>query len=252
MKIIKILVFSLGIIFLSVALLSFTTFLIVKHLKIEEFIEQELERELGVSVSIKHFEYSPLLTHLAAKGVSVRNPKGFQEEELCYIPSIDLVFDPLEAILRKRPNIYIFKIEIERFNIIKNSAGKVNINELPAFTKDNSPEKDETPFYFDVLVLSVGEVNYIEHSLSHVKTHRYPIGMKDQAFVGLENEEAVIKLITFKAIQNTDIGKLINLTVVPIVSNVSDTMNAALGTAKSGVKGAWEVATLPFKLIFGK
>jgi len=59
-------------------------------------------------------------------------------------------------------------------------------------------------------------------------------------------------MIVYKAIQNTDIGKMINLTVVPVFSAISSTIDSAWNTAKVGSKGVWEIGTLPFKLILGK
>jgi hypothetical protein len=108
---------------------------------------------------------------------------------------------------------------------------------------------DEAPFYFDVLVLSIGDVMY---ATADKKTHKYHIGMKDQTFLNLQDESQVIKLVIFKAIQNTDIGKLINLKIVPVVSQIKDVADSAWGTAKTGAKGAWAIAALPFNLLFGR
>jgi len=55
-----------------------------------------------------------------------------------------------------------------------------------------------------------------------------------------------------KVIENTDIGKLINLKIIPVVSQIGDTFNSAWGTAKTGAKVAWSIAILPFNLLFSK
>jgi hypothetical protein len=45
---------------------------------------------------------------------------------------------------------------------------------------------------------------------------------------------------------------LIDLTLTPAFSGVSDTIDAAWSTAKVGAKSVFQIASTPFKLIFGK
>lgn len=251
MKILKSIFLILGAILLVILIVSAALLFYIRSLDVKQIIEREIESQLGIKVTIEKLEFSQLLTHIEAKGVTIHNPPGFDADELAYINSIYFVLDPAQAIISKKPNIYLFSLDMARLNIIKNKEGKINLKELIPI-KDVSPNKDETPFYFDVLVLSIGEVNYTEFAPSGNKTHKYPVAIKNEAFFNLPNEDDLIKLIVCKAVQNTDIAKIINLTFVPIFSNVSSTINSALGTAKTGAKSAWEIAVLPFKLIFKK
>lgn len=252
MKILRKLILTLGIIFLVLIIFLITSFVIIKNFKIKDIVEREIEQSLGINVSIGKIEFSPLLAHVGASGITVHNPAGFEEEELAYINSIHFIFDPIEILTRKKPNIYLFVLELERLNIIKNKAGKINIKEIIPVSEEGALKKAETPFYFDVIVLSIGEVKYTDYTGGGKKEHRYPIGIKDAAFVGLKDENEVVKMVVYKAIEKTDIGKLINLTIVPVFSQIANTAASAWGTAKTGVNGAWEIATLPFKLLFGK
>ena len=252
MRLLKRIIIFCGIIFLALLFLSAALFFYVKHIKIKDLVEKEIESSLGISVSIEKLEFSPLLTHIGAGGVTIYNPTGFDEKELAYISSIHLVFDPLEAVTRSKPNIYLLTLDLKRLNIIKNKEGKVNLKELLPLRGAGVPADNENPFYFDVLVLSVGEINYTDYTQVPAKPKKYIIGLENKAFVNLKDEDEVIKLIVQAAIENTDIGKLINLTIVPVVTQVSDTMNSAWGTAKLGLKSLGEVAGLPFKLIFGQ
>lgn len=250
MRIFRRLIIFLGSLFLVLIILSAVIFLAVKHLRMKEIVEQEIESSLGINVTIEELEFSPLLAHIGAKGVTVHNPAGFTEKELAYISEIHLTLDPLEVIIRKKPNIYLFTLKLKRLNIIKNADGRVNIKELLPIR--GNAEEDKTPFYFDVLVLSVDEVTYTEHRQRGAKAHRYPVRINNASFVNLQDEQAVTKLIVYKALENTDIGRLVNLTIVPVFSSLNETVGAAWGTAKSGVKGAVGIVTLPFKLLFGK
>lgn len=250
MKILKRIILSLGVIFIALVILLVASFIIIKHLKIKDIVEKEIESTLGINVTIKKFEFSPLLAHIGLSGITVHNPSGFAEDELAYIEAIHLVFDPIEIITLKKPNIYIFAMDLKRLNIIKNTEGKVNIEGIIAFKSDNVVHDNNIPFYFDIVVLSIGEVKYVDHTQAGKKEQKYLIGLKDAAFVNLKDESEVVKIVVAKAIENTDIGKLINLKIIPVVSQIGDTFDSAWGTAKTASKGAWSIATLPFHLLF--
>lgn len=252
MRVIRSLVFALGIIFLALVILLVASFVITKHLKIKDIVEGQIEQSLGINVSIERIEFSPLLAHVWASGITIHNPSGFDEKELAYIDAIHFVFDPIEIITSKKPNIYLLGLDLKRLNIIKNKEGKVNIEEINPFKDKDAEIKDKTPFYFDMLVLSVGSVRFVDYSGLSKKEHLYPIGIKNAAFVNLKDEQDVVRMIVSKAIENTDIGKLINLKIVPVVSQINETFVSAWGTVKTGTKGARAIIELPFKLLFGK
>ncbi|MDD5059967.1 MAG: AsmA family protein [Candidatus Omnitrophica bacterium] len=254
MKIIKYLIFTLGILSLIIIILLGGTFYAAKHLRLKDIIEKEIEESLGINVSIGEIAYSPLLAHIWLKQITIHNPAGFSGDELAYIEYLHFIFDPLELIVRKKPNIYLTAVNLKRLNIIKSKEGKINLKELIPVKNGSNPQSTgspSNPFYFDVLVLSIGEVRYTDENAHPRKEVKYNIGIKDAAFVGLTDENAVVKMIVYKAIQNTDIGKLINLTVVPVFSAISNTVDSAWSTAKIGSKGIWEIGTLPLKLILG-
>lgn len=252
MKMIKKLVFVFGIIFLALAVISLASFAVIKHLKIGEIVEKQIEQSLGIDVSIEKIKFSPLLAHIGLSGITIYNPVGFEEKELAYIEAIHFVCDPIEIITSKKPNIYVLGVNLKRLNIIKNKEGKVNLEEVNPLKNRDAAIQDKTPFYFDMLVLSVGQVRFVDYSGSGKKEHVYPIGIKNAAFINLTNEQDVVRMVVSRAIENTDIGKLINLKIIPVVSQIGDTFNSAWGTAKTGAKGVWGIAILPFNLLFGK
>jgi len=252
MKILKRIIIGLGAIFLAVVILLVSSFIVIKRLKIKDIVEQQIEQSLGIKVEIKKIEFSPLLAHIWASGVTIKNPEGFPEPELAYIEVIHILIDPLEIVINKKPAIYVLGLDLKRLNIIKNKEGKINIEEIIPIKNENAVGEDKTPFYFDMLVLSVGQVRFTDYSGVKLKEHIYPIGIKDATFIRLKNEQEVVRLIVNKAIENTDIGKIINLKIIPVASQVGDTFNAAWGTAKVGVKSAWGIVVLPFNLVFGK
>ena len=248
MNIVEKFVIFMGAVFMALIIVSLILFFTIKHLKIKEIVEREIESELGISVTIDKIEFSPLLTHIGAKGVTIHNPSGFTEDELAYIDYIHFVCDPIEIITFKKPNIYLFSVDLQRLNIEKNKQGKINIKEIGS-VKQTNPE-DNNPFYFDVVVLSVGDITYTDYSGRSKNIHKYHIDIKNETFVNIKNEDDVVKMIIYKAIENTNLGKMINWTVGPVVSNIKVTADSAWGTAKTGAKSAWEILCIPTQLIF--
>ena len=251
MKFFRGLIISLGVVFVIIITLLLATFIVVKRLKIKDIVESEIEKSLGINVTVGRINLSPLLAHIELADITIHNPDGYPEGELAYINSLHFVVDPLEIITNKKPNIYLCVLNLERLNVIKNKAGKVNIKELAPISQAGAPADDQSPFYFDVLVLSISQVRYIDYSGGSRKEYNYPVGIRNATFVGLTNEWAVVKMVLFEALKNTDVGKLVNLTIVPVFTDISNTLDSALGTAKAGIKSAWQIATLPVKLIFG-
>lgn len=253
MKIIKKITIFFGVVFLILVLLLSTLFLLIRNIKAKDLVVNEIKKELGINVTIRDLDFSPLLTLIRARGVTIHNPSGFDEQEMAYLDYIDIVWDPMEVIMRKNPHIYIAVIDLTRLNIVKNKQGKVNIKELlPIKEKTVSAKHDTTPFCFDILVLTINEIHYTEYSGSTKKISKYKIGIKNQVFTNLKDEDQLVRLIVAKAIENTDIGKLINLTISPLTSNVFETINAAMGTAKTGARSIFEAASMPFKMLVGK
>ncbi|MFA5038659.1 MAG: AsmA family protein [Candidatus Omnitrophota bacterium] len=250
MKTLKTLAIILGIVFLLTVAFSVATFLVVKHLKIKDLVEQEIEQELGIKVRIQNLTFSPLLSHISAQGISIKNPAGFDEQELAYINSIHFVWDIGEIVLLKKPSVYLIALDLARLHIIKNKSGKVNLKELLPL-QEQGPSEDPTPFSFDVLVLSVGQVTYTDQTLRPPKTHIYNVGIEGETFFSVVDEEKLIRLIVYNALKNTDVGKMIGLNLA-LLSGVSETIEAALGTATSYVKGLYQIASTPFKFLFSR
>jgi len=249
MRAVKIIFIVLGGIFLVFSIICSAAFFLLKRVDFKAIIEKEIKTELGVNVSIQKLNISPLFTRVSAINIYVDNPAGFEEKELAYISQLHLLWDPVEAIIRKKPNIYACAIDLKRLNVVKNKEGLVNLNELPII---KNPKPDQQPFFFYLLLISVGELNYTQYNHKGQKaTRNYPVHIYREAFYNVKDEDDVAKMVIYKAIGTTEVGKLANITIVPVVSDVSDTVSSAWVTVRSGAKSAAEIVAIPFKLIFG-
>jgi len=251
MKLLKRLIIASGIIFLLLFIFLATIIFVGMSLRVKDLVEYEIEQELGINVTISSIHCSPLFAQIVAKGVTVHNPAGFTEPELAYINSIRLVFDPLEAIIQRKPNIYLFAIDIERLNVVRNAQKKINIQEIIPKKKTEAVSESQTPFYFDVMMVSIAKVNFLDYASGKKKTSSYPVRIKNATFVNLRNGSEVVRMIVFEALRYTEIGKLLHMTVIPVVSQVNNTVSAAWGATKTGAKSMWEIVSMPFHLITG-
>lgn len=250
MKFFKAFLIILGLVFVLESALFGAAFVVAKHIKIKDLVEEELEQELGIKVSIRKLTFSPLLTHVFAEGISVLNPAGFNEKEMGYINSLHLVWDLGDIVFLKKPTVYLMALDLDHVHIIKNKSGQVNLKELLPIQPGPRPP-DQTPFSFDAFILSIGQVTYTDHTLPAVKTHVYTINIKDEAFFKVMDEDKLIRLVIYNALKNTDIGKFIDLNV-SVLSGVSDTLESALDTAKTTAKGMFQIVAFPFKVLFSK
>ncbi len=118
MKILRRIIVFLGIVFLVIVVSLSALLSVIKNIKVKDLVEREIEKQLGINITIDKLGLSPLLTFIRAEGITIHNPAGFDENELAYISSINLMWDPIEVIIHKKPAIYLTALEIVRLNII--------------------------------------------------------------------------------------------------------------------------------------
>jgi len=247
MKIFRRLILGLGLVLLFAIIFLLTTLFIVKHIRIKDLVEHEIEQDLGINVTIEQIHFSPLLAHIVVGGVSIQNPPGFDKGELAYINSMQFMFDPIELLVQRKPNVYFFTIDIKQLNVVRNAQGKINIKELIPTRQEEAVSETKTPFYFDIAVLSIEAVNFIDYKSGNKKVYQYPVNIKNATFFDIKNGSAVVRLIVSEAIKYTTIGK-----IIPVVSELNSTVSSAWSTTTTGAKSVWQIITLPFNLLTGK
>jgi len=247
MKTLKKFILVLGIFSLVFFIFLSATFFIVESLRIKSLVEHEIEQDLGINITIDQIHFSPMLAHIVVDGITIQNPPGFGKGELAYINSMQFAFDPIELLVQRKPNMYFFTIDVERFNVVRNAQGKINIKELIPTKEDEIVSETKTPFYFDMAVMSIKEVNFIDYKSGSKKMYHYPVGIKNATFFDLKNGSEVVRMVITEAIKYTTIGK-----IVPVVSQMNNTVSAAWGMTTTGVKSVWQIVALPFNLLTGK
>lgn len=237
---------------LAIIFFFFLTFVALKNIIVSRLLEKAAEGILGLNITIKDLDVSPLGTHLRMEGLTIYNPGGFEEKEMAYIPLVSIVCDPLEYIKNKKVHFYLLDLNVERINIVKNSEGLVNIKEIKVIQHSGQQQKGEKKsFSIEILRLGLGDIYYTDHrSGGATKTRKFSVHIKDAMFSNIDSPQDIIDLVILKILANTEIGKLINMSIVPIVSDVSDVVVLTGKTVEATIKGFLDGITMPLKILF--
>lgn len=240
-------------VFLSVVLLIIIisiVFIIKKNVIVKRLLKTGAENALGLPITMEDLDVSILGTHLKIEGLRIYNPQGFKEKEMAYIPLIYIVCDPTEYLKSKKLHFYFLDLNIERINIIKNKEGKSNIEQIKAVKNREQKPKEKIAFQIEIFRLNLGDIYYMDYYKGHVQKPRiYSLRIKDATFSNIDSPDDVIKLVLLKVLENSEIGKLINLSIVSIASDVSDVVVLTGKTVKATIKGLLNGVTVPFKIL---
>lgn len=252
----------LGIILTLILIAGLLTYYIAKkNLFVKELLIKRSEALLGLKIKIDDLDVSPFATHLRVEGLRVFNPDGFEEKELAYIPLITLVCDPIEYLKNKKLHFYLFDLNIKFINIIKNQAGLINVKEIKPFKEreqkaqnhaTETTQKKNSNYYIEIFRLNLGDIYYIQHTENgQVKTKKYPLEIQNALFSNIDKPRDILDLIIIKIIANTEIGKIINMNMVPIISDVSNVVELTGKTMQATIKGLVNGVATPFKILLG-
>jgi hypothetical protein len=229
-----------------------------KNLFVKKLLIEKSENLLGLKIEIADLDVSPFATHLRIEGLKISNPEGFPEKEMAYIPSLIMVCDPIKYMREKKMHYYLIDLNVDYVNIIKNKDGLVNLKEIKPFkNREEKPkEKDKNKpgnYYVEIFRLNLGDIYYIQHTPEGaVKTKKYPLQIKNALFSNIDNPRDILDLIVIKIFSNTEIGKIINMNMVPIISDVSNVVELTGKTMQATIKGLVNSVTTPFKIIFDR
>jgi hypothetical protein len=245
----KIIVFLVIVLFIATV---FVIFIAQKNLIVRRLLEKGTENTLGLRIAMDDLDVALLGTHLRIKDLRIYNPAGFEEKEMAYVPLIYIVCDPAEYFKSKKLHFYFFDLNVERFNIVKNKEGSVNIEQIKCVkSKEQLRSKKKTSFYIEIFRLNLGDIYYIDHSKGYIpKPKIYHLGIKDETFSNIDSPDDITKLVILKVLENTEIGKLINLSIIPFASDMSDVVVLTGKTVKATIKGLLDSVTAPLKIIF--
>ena len=227
--------FSLKVfLFLFLFLLSFTiivggAFFILKDLAIKTAIEYTMTNLLGFHTTIHrlHFEYPGTFY---ARGVKIKNPKGFSHEIFADAPEIYLSMDLAGALRREHVYLYDLKIHLKNIDIEKNKKGIYNIELLEGPDEEEAEPsavpKKKKPFHLARLELTVERVRYEDRSVMIPEKFYVNMEKKKEVFHGITNYSSLIDIILLKIIYGAAFEKPLNMSPFILKKSLKKTMHS--------------------------
>lgn len=133
---------------------------ILKDFVIKSVITVVATQVTGAPVHIDGFSLGLFNQKVRISGFKMYNPKGFPRGTLVHISKINVTYD-LGALFKKKLHLLSAEIELKEMGLIKNAAGKLNVNELKVMKQEEKkkakPSK-QMPMQIDLLKLGIGKI----------------------------------------------------------------------------------------------
>ncbi|MBD3296333.1 MAG: hypothetical protein GF392_03080 [Candidatus Omnitrophica bacterium] len=234
-----------------VLLMVLVVLAVVKDKVVEISAEKIARSILGTRLDIGSMKVGVLEPVLVIRDMELYNPSGFRDEIMADIPEIYLRYD-LAAILGGTIGINEFRFNMERFDVIKNDNGELNVERLKPVKEKEEGEKIEKrqeeagelpDMYIGRLSLKVDEVRYKDYSSDPAEpsVQTFDINI-DETYEDIDDPYTLVRLILVSALRKTAVSNLID---VPMkgVDQVMQTAQQVSKRAGAVVEGSAETAT---------
>lgn len=120
-------IFALGLV-IFVLLHIFLQFGLTKAMR--EVVLPKVKQETGIDVQVDKLSINIAEGHLYLKGVAVRNPDGFELENLASVEKVDVSVDIPSLLKQKLIRVKNITVQDALVNVIRNQDGEININKI--------------------------------------------------------------------------------------------------------------------------
>ena len=166
----------------------------------------------GAEVSIGRLSFGVINPSIKIKSCYLFNPRGFPNETLLAMPTIEARYKK-DALFKKPLHLNTLAVDIQEIVVVKNKDGKLNIEALDIFKKENKPRHKKTAVLeVDTLTLNIDRVIYKDFTQGeNPVVRKFDIGIKNKTYKNINNMEQLATII----------------------------LSESLGTSLSQIKGAW-------------
>jgi uncharacterized protein involved in outer membrane biogenesis len=170
--------------------------------------------------------------------LKLSNPKGFEDSDMLLMPEILVDYD-LATLLKGKVHLEKLTINLEKFVVVRNSKGKLNLDSLRAVQKSKkqaAKKKKAGPApqaNIDKLSLKIGRVIFKDYSKGGEPEVKYFNINLNESYSNVTDLNAVVSLIVVKALQKTTISTLTNFDVTDLEGSLTN----AVGVSKQLVSG---------------
>ncbi len=244
----------------KILIFTLVAFIAVGFLKnkiIEISVEHLGTRILGTKIDIEFMMVEVFRPVIYIKGLKIYNPEGYPDKIMFDIPEIYIDYN-FGAVISRKIELKEFKLYLKELNIIKNAAGKVNLDALyPLNNKEEgkqlSKDSQIPRMTIDVLYLKADKVVYTDYTAApDPKVMRFNIDL-DEKYENIEDPYTLVRLIISRVLKGTAISNIVRMPMVGVgkvlksASTVEKVAEKAVGEAGHLLGGTRRALTDTFQ-----
>jgi len=210
--------------------------LLAKNIILKAAIENGVSLVTGLGLNMRTFKLGIMDTSLRIQELKIYNPKDYEEPVMLDMPEIFVDFNVTD-IIKGTVHLESLIINLQKFNVVKNKDGDVNLNALKVVQEGEKKEekpKEEKPkkkgkapqFQLDNLELILGSIAFIDYSGGRtqpsVNNFKFNISEK---YHDISNPQVIMAIILQKAFLKASIAKISGFDL----GGIQGAMNAQVG-----------------------
>jgi uncharacterized protein involved in outer membrane biogenesis len=204
-------------------------------------LEKAVNMLTGLKMSVANVNVGVFRSVVEVKELKLYNPPDFDEKLMLDLPNVFLGYD-LGAFLKNQIHLKVLKIYLKEAVVINSAEGKLNIQVFEKFQpKDKGQPKAEqksAEFLIDFLSLKIDKVIYKDYfKRKSPQVLEFNVGI-DEEYRNIDDPNVLVRLVTFKALMNTAIGRLANFDVDQFKIDTSKLVKDAGQTLDGVMEGA--------------
>lgn len=209
--------------------------------------EQAVKKLTGLPLKMEGLSIGLKNTNVDIDDLKLYNPPDFPEKLMANVPDIYVDYN-LPDLIKGNIHLNEIRFHLNEFIVVKNKAGQTNLDSLKALQqpkKEGAPKKKEEPaapkktdVKIDNLSLRIDRVVYKDYSVGNEpKIQTFDINLNEN-YTNIQNLNAVVSLIVFKALFKTPIASLSGFDLNGITGGLTDTLKSSTKAATDAVKDA--------------
>jgi hypothetical protein len=155
-------------------------------------------RTTGFPVYIGSMDIKLTRAETILRDVSIRNPLDvFHEPRAIQINRLDLTYAPA-SLFRGPPHLYRVELEISEVVVVRNAAGELNTKRFERNMekrKGGTTDGKTKEFQIDELVLSVGNILYLDEGRGATQPKVFPVNSHKHVYKNIKDSQDIHKII---------------------------------------------------------
>ncbi len=190
----------------------------------------------GLELQIESIKVGVRNTRVGITGLKLYNPPQFTDRLMADVPEIFVDYD-LASLLSKKIHLEEVRLDLQEFTVVKNEKGELNLDSLKTIQmkKGAAPpveakSKAKPPeMKIDLLKLKIGKVVYRDYSQgAPPRVREFKVNI-DEQFENITDPNALVGIVTGRALMNTAISGVLNLDPGSLVGGSAATLKKATG-----------------------